>query len=110
VSTIGRYRTLLGYFTLVGALAVALLLVLELSMIPIFGHISRAWFHAHPWFRQHSDDKSVLRLYVDSWVLAVAILGISFLSNGDRRRKSLIVSAASVIGFPIFFFIALSLG
>lgn len=90
------------------ALALAVVLMLELALIPGWPHILRRWLLTHPWLRQHSDDKTLLRLYIDSWFTTIMLFAFAWLGAGPYRRRSLIVSGANLIGFPVLFFTSLA--
>jgi hypothetical protein len=77
--------------------------------IPAWPHISRTWLQAHPWLWQHSDDRTQVRLYIDSWFVAIAFFVIAWLGAGSYRRRSLIVSGANILGFPALLFTLLAL-
>jgi hypothetical protein len=84
-------------------------LLAELSLIPVWPHISRPWLISHPWLWRHSDDKSLLRLFIDSWSVAIGLLVISLGGLGRLRWVSFLISGANVIGFPTLFFALLTL-
>jgi len=86
------------------ALGLAVVLLLELALIPAWPHTSRTWIRAHPWLWQHSDDKTLLRLYIDSWFIAIVLFVLAWLGAGPYRRRSLIVLGANMAGFPALFF------
>jgi hypothetical protein len=109
MTALDYYRLRLSQITLVCSVAVAIVLLAELSLIPVWSHISRAWLHAHPWLWRHSDDKSLLRLFIDSWAVAIGLLFISLVGLGKCKQKSFAVSVSSVIGFPALFFGLLAL-
>ena len=103
------FRSRLSQITFAVALILAVILLLELALIPAWPHISRTWLQAHPWLWQHSDDRTQVRLYIDSWFVAIAFLVIAWLGGGSYRRRSLIVSGANIVGFPALFFTLLAL-
>jgi hypothetical protein len=82
----------------------------ELSLIPVWPHISRPWLISHQWLWSHSDDKSLLRLYIDSWFVAMGLLVISLGGSGRLRWVPFLISGTNVIGFPALFFALLILG
>lgn len=99
-----QHRLQLSRITLVCSVVIAVVLLLELSIIPMWSHISRPWLRAHPWLWRHSDDKSLLRLFVDSWLTAIGLLIFSLVGFGKDRQRSFVISISSVIGFPTLFF------
>ena len=110
MKALDEFRLGLSRATLVGSAILAVVLLLELSLIPFWSHISRTWLHAHPWLWRHSDDRSLLHLYFDSWFAAIITFFISLVGLGPYRRKSFIAAASNLIGFPTLFFGLLMLG
>ena len=108
-STLNDYRIWLSRLVTVSSIAMAVVLLAELSLIPMWPHISRPWLIAHSWLWRHSDDKSLLRLYIDSWTTAIGLLLISLGGSGKLRRVSFLISGANVIGFPALFLVLLTL-
>lgn len=103
------YRRGLSVLITVCSIVMAVVLLAELSLIPMWSHISRPWLISHPWLLRHSDDKSQLRLFIDSWVTAIGMLLLSLGGLGKRRRVSILVSGANVVGFPALFLALLAL-
>jgi len=110
VSTLNDCRLQLSRLVTVCSIVIAVVLLAELSLIPMWPHISRPWLIAHPWLWRHADDKSVLRLFIDSWFIAIGFLLVSLAGSGKLRWMSFIISAANVVGFPLLFFALLALG
>ena len=103
------FRSRLSQIIFAVSLILALVLSLELALIPAWPHISRTWLRVHPWLWQHSDDKTLVRLYIDSWFMAIVLFVLAWLGFGSYRRRSLIVSGANIVGFPAVFFTLLAL-
>jgi hypothetical protein len=87
----------------------AAVLLAELSLIPMLSYISRPWLFSHPWLWRHSDDRTLLHLFIDSWATAIGMLLLSLGGLGKLRRVSFLISAANVVGFPALFLALLSL-
>jgi hypothetical protein len=104
------YRLQLSRIITVCSIVMTVVLLAELSMIPAWPHIPRPWLISHPWLWRHSDDKSLLSLFIDSWAVAIGLLFISLGGLGKLRRVSFLISGANVIGFPALFFALLTLG
>jgi len=109
LSALNAYRLRLSGLVTVCSIVMAAALLTELSLIPIWPHISRPWLISHPWLWRHSDDKSLLRLFVDSWAMAIGLLVISLGGLGKRRWVAFLISSANVLGFPALFFTLLAL-
>ena len=110
MSAVEEYRLRLSQMTLVCSILAAAVLILELSIIPALPYISRTWLHAHPWLWRHYDDRSLLRVYINSWFVSIVLFLISLIGLGKCRRRSFIICALNVVGFPALFFGLLALG
>jgi hypothetical protein len=103
------FRSKASQVILAVSLVLAVVLLLELALTPTWPHISRTWLRDHPWLWSHSDDKTLLRLYIDSWFVALVLFVLAWLGAGSYKRRSLIVSGANIVGFPALFVALFSL-
>jgi hypothetical protein len=108
MSTLNDYRIRLSLLTMVCSIVMAAVLLAELSSIFVSPHISHLWLVGHSWLWRHSDEKSFVRLFIDSWLAAIGLLIASLGGLGTLRRVALIVSGANVLGFPALFFALLA--
>jgi hypothetical protein len=81
--------------TLVLAIAIAALLIVENS------HIPHPFLRRHQWLWEHSDDRSIIRILINSWMSSVVVWLISLIGAGSVRRKAFAISASNVVGFPL---------
>ena len=109
MSGLNDYRLRLSRIITVCSIVMTVVLLAELSLIPVWPHISRPWLISHPWLWRHSDDKSLLRLFIDSWFVATGLLSLSLGGLGKLRWMSFLISSANAIGFPALFFALLTL-
>jgi hypothetical protein len=61
-----------------------------------------AFLHEHMWLWLHSDDKHMVRVFIDSWLFALGVFLISLFLTGPKRKVSLIVAGMNVVAFPAF--------
>ena len=110
VNRLNDYRLRLSFLITICSIVMAMVLLAELSLMPMWPHISRPWLISHLWLWRHSDDKRLLRLFIDSWFMAIGVLFVSLGGLGKLRWVSFTISGANVVGFPALFFALLALG
>ena len=103
------FRSRVSQLILTISLVLAVVLLLELALIPAWPHISRTWLRGHPWLWTHSDDKALLRLYINSWFVALVLFVLAWFGAGSYKRRSLIVSGANIVGFTALFLLLFAL-
>jgi hypothetical protein len=109
LSAFNNYRLRLSALMSVLSIVMSAVLFAELFLIPLSSHISRPWLFSHPWLWRHSDDRTLLHLFINSWVTAIGMLLLSLGGLGKLRRVSILLSGANVVGFPTLFWAALVL-
>lgn len=98
--TIPEIRRKLSKVLTIVSVSISIWMLFEIGWLCMSG-FAHHWLFIHwKWGWAHTSHQTYLRMFIDSWLVAVVAWLVNLMGSGDERRRGFVIGAGNMLGFP----------